>query len=47
MHVVEAARLGADVATIPYAVIAQLVKHPLTDSGIERFLADWRAKQGE
>jgi transaldolase len=45
MHVVEAARLGADVATIPYKVIAQLIKHPLTDAGIERFLADWRARQ--
>ena len=43
----EAARLGADVATIPYPVIEQLVGHPLTDGGIERFLADWRAKQGE
>ncbi len=47
MHVAEAARLGADVATIPYPVIEQLVGHPLTDGGIERFLADWRAKQGE
>ena len=45
MHVVEAARLGADVATIPYKVIAQLIKHPLTDSGIERFLADWQARK--
>jgi transaldolase len=46
VHVVEAARLGADVATIPYKVIAQLIKHPLTDLGIERFLADWQARQG-
>lgn len=46
MHVVEAGRLGADVATIPYKVIAQLVRHPLTDKGIETFLADWRAKHG-
>jgi transaldolase len=46
MHVVESARLGADVATIPFKVIAQLMQHPLTDAGIERFLADWRAKQG-
>ncbi|MBN2169951.1 MAG: fructose-6-phosphate aldolase [Candidatus Krumholzibacteriota bacterium] len=46
MHVVEAGRLGADVATIPYKVIAQLVRHPLTDKGIELFLADWRAKHG-
>jgi transaldolase len=46
VHVVEAARLGADVATIPYKVIAQLIKHPLTDLGIERFLADWQARKG-
>jgi len=41
-HVVEAARLGADIATIPYAVMTKLVRHPLTDAGVERFLADWR-----
>jgi transaldolase len=41
MHVVESARLGAHVATIPYSVIQQLAKHPLTDIGIERFLKDW------
>jgi len=41
IHVVEAALIGAHVATIPYKVIEQLVKHPLTDIGIERFLADW------
>jgi len=41
MHVVEAALIGADVATIPYKVIAQLAKHPLTDIGLERFLKDW------
>jgi len=41
IHVLEAALMGADVATIPYKVIEQLVKHPLTDIGIERFLADW------
>ncbi|MGK7346754.1 MAG: fructose-6-phosphate aldolase [Candidatus Nitrospinota bacterium M3_3B_026] len=41
LHVLEAARMGADVATIPFAVIKQLAKHPLTDIGIERFLADW------
>jgi len=46
IHVVEAARLGADVATIPFKVIAQLIKHPLTDLGIERFLADWQARKG-
>ncbi len=42
LHVVEAARMGAHVATIPYAVILQLLKHPLTDIGIERFLKDWQ-----
>jgi len=41
-HVVEAALLGADIATIPYAVMAKLVHHPLTDAGVERFLKDWR-----
>lgn len=41
LHVLEAARMGADVATIPFAVIKQLSRHPLTDIGIERFLADW------
>jgi len=41
IHVLEAARIGADIATIPYSVIKQLIKHPLTDIGIERFLKDW------
>ena len=41
VHVLEAARLGADVATIPFSVIGQLVKHPLTDAGLKRFLSDW------
>ncbi len=41
MHVVEAALYGADIATIPFAVIEKMIKHPLTDIGIERFLADW------
>jgi transaldolase len=41
LHVVEAARLGADVCTIPPAVIRKLVKHPLTDNGIKAFMADW------
>ena len=40
-HVLQAALLGADIATIPYKVIKQLAKHPLTDVGIERFLEDW------
>ena len=42
IHVVEAARMGADVATLPFKVIEQLLKHPLTDKGLEQFLADWR-----
>ncbi|MDZ7716013.1 MAG: fructose-6-phosphate aldolase [Balneolaceae bacterium] len=41
MHVLESARLGADVATMPLKVIDQLLHHPKTDSGLERFLADW------
>ncbi len=41
LHVLEAALIGADIATIPFKVFDQLVKHPLTDIGIERFLADW------
>ena len=41
MHVVESALIGAHVVTMPFNVIAQLAKHPLTDSGIEKFLKDW------
>ena len=41
LHVLEAARLGADVATIPFNVLEQLAKHPLTDLGLKKFLADW------
>lgn len=41
LHVVEAARMGAHIATIPFSVIEQLLKHPLTDIGIEKFLKDW------
>ncbi|WP_059104248.1 fructose-6-phosphate aldolase [Shouchella shacheensis] len=41
VHVTDAAKLGAHIATIPLKVIQQLTKHPLTDQGIERFLADW------
>ena len=40
-HVLEAALLGADIATVPYAVLKRLFDHPLTDVGIERFLKDW------
>jgi transaldolase len=45
MHVVDAALLGADIATLPYKVIAQLAKHPLTDIGMQQFLADWEKRQ--
>jgi transaldolase len=45
MHVLEAARLGADVATMPLNVIDQLLEHPLTDRGLEKFLADWDSLQ--
>jgi transaldolase len=41
MHVIEAALAGSDIATVPYRVLMQMTKHPLTDAGIERFLADW------
>lgn len=42
MHVVEAAKLGSHIATIPYEVIKQMIRHPLTDIGIEKFLSDWK-----
>jgi transaldolase len=45
LHVLDAALMGADIATIPFKVIRQLIKHPLTDIGLEKFLADWK-KQG-
>ncbi len=41
IHVLESARLGADIATIPFKVISQLAHHPLTDKGLENFLKDW------
>ena len=41
-HVLDAALMGADIATIPLKVIRQLIKHPLTDIGLENFLADWK-----
>lgn len=47
MHVLESARLGADVATMPLNVIDKLLHHPLTDRGLERFLDDWNALQEE
>ena len=42
VHVVDAALIGADVATVPFAVIEQLLKHPLTDIGVQRFLEDYK-----
>jgi transaldolase len=41
LHVTQAALLGADIATVPYKTLMQMLKHPLTDAGIARFLADW------
>ncbi|MDD2899513.1 MAG: fructose-6-phosphate aldolase [Desulfuromonadaceae bacterium] len=43
IHVLNSALIGADVATIPYSVMIQLAKHPLTDAGIEKFLKDWES----
>jgi|SRR5690606_31667484 len=42
LHLVQCAMLGADVATVPFKVIEQMMKHPLTDIGLEKFLADWK-----
>ncbi|WP_026487284.1 fructose-6-phosphate aldolase [Caldanaerobius polysaccharolyticus] len=42
MHVLKAAKLGAHIATVPYKVIMQMIKHPLTDAGIQRFKEDWK-----
>jgi len=42
LHVVDAAKIGADIATVPFTVIEQLIKHPLTDIGIQRFLEDYK-----
>ena len=44
IHIVESARMGADVATLPFKVLLQLFKHPLTDIGLENFLKDWNKK---
>ena len=43
LHVTEAAKLGAHIATVPYKVIEQMIKHPLTDAGIEKFMNDWKS----
>jgi len=45
LHVVEAAMIGADICTIPFKVIEQLIKHPLTDIGLQKFLEDWNKSQ--
>jgi transaldolase len=45
MQIVEAARLGADICTLPFKVFLQLMKHPLTDSGLQQFLKDWEKMQ--
>lgn len=42
LHVLEAAKIGADIATVPFDVLEKLIKHPLTDIGIDRFLQDWQ-----
>ena len=47
IHVIEAAREGAHIATVPYALVMQMVKHPLTDAGLEKFKADWAAAFGK
>ena len=47
IHVIEAARVGAHIATVPYALVMQMVKHPLTDAGLEKFKADWAAAFGK
>lgn len=45
IHVVQAAKMGAHIATMPYKVMEQLLKHPLTDIGLEKFLADWEKRK--
>lgn len=47
IHVIEAAKAGADISTIPYALVMQMLKHPLTDQGLEKFKADWAAAFGK
>ena len=47
IHVTDCALAGADIATVPYKVIEQMTKHPLTDQGIEKFQADYRAVFGD
>lgn len=45
LHVTDAARSGAHIATIPYKIILQMIKHPLTDAGIEKFMKDWKGRK--
>jgi transaldolase len=47
LHCVAAAKAGAHIATVPYKVLLQMMKHPLTDIGVERFLADWKSVSGD
>ena len=47
IHVIEAAKAGADIATVPYDLVKQMLKHPLTDQGLEKFKADWAAAFGD
>ncbi|WP_139904461.1 fructose-6-phosphate aldolase [Clostridium thermarum] len=47
IHVIQAAQAGADIATVPYSVIMQMLKHPLTDQGLEKFKADWNKAFGK
>ena len=47
IHVIDAARAGCDIATVPYKVIETMTKHPLTDQGIAKFQADYKAVFGE
>ena len=47
VHVIEAAKAGANIATIPYSLAAQMLKHPLTDQGLEKFKADWASAFGK
>lgn len=46
LHITQAAQAGADIATVPYDVLMKAIQHPLTDIGVERFLADWKKAQG-
>ena len=41
MHITQVAKIGADIATVPYKILMQMVNHPLTDAGIKKFLKDW------